>query len=278
MEQFGGSENYNNRLDSKFLLQPISWAGGSSWGTGQDEAFDAFIRASSEIEMYDALTGREPMGRGIFTMPDMMKYPYQMNDPEKVYMDIREKVHNLFGFNKDTLTFLGGDHSISIPILDAYMDKFPDLTVVHFDAHADVRSSYDGNKYSHACSMYRATKRTRVMPVGVRSGTRDEMGMLQNPTMAKRGYIVDDEIYKLTNKHPVYISVDMDVLDPGIFPATGTPEPGGLTWFELISFLETVMVDKWVVGFDIVEFSPKKGFTAYDVMVAKLYYKMLGYL
>ena len=170
---------------------------------------------------------------------------------------------------------------MSIGIIKAFQEKYGDLSVLHLDAHTDLRPEYDGSKYNHACALHEASKITNLVQVGIRSMDIVEKEFL-NP---EKSYFaeemfgnddwMDESIRQL--KKPVYITLDLDVFDPSIMPATGTPEPGGFDWNTMIIYLSKVFFRKEVVGFDIVELAPIEGFKAPNFLAAKLYYKMLSY-
>jgi agmatinase len=179
------------------------------------------------------------------------------------------------------VTIFGGEHSISIATVKAFNDSFDDLSVLHIDAHADLRQVYEGTKYNHACAMYEANQNTNLVQVGIRSMDVEEKNVMNQDNvffaheLASNEYWIDDVIEKLSKN--VFISFDLDAFDPSILPSTGTPEPGGLFWYETLDFLRRVFNEKNVVGFDIVELCPNEIDKSSDFLAAKLYYKMLSY-
>jgi agmatinase len=179
------------------------------------------------------------------------------------------------------VTIFGGEHSISIATVKAFNDSFDNLSVLHIDAHADLRQVYEGTKYNHACAMYEANQNTNLVQVGIRSMDVEEKNVMNQDNvffaheLASNEYWIDDVIEKLSKN--VFISFDLDAFDPSILPSTGTPEPGGLFWYETLDFLRRVFNEKNVVGFDIVELCPNEIDKSSDFLAAKLYYKMLSY-
>ena len=277
MKNFGGIEdNYTDLTTASILLQPIPYDGTSTWGKGADKAFDVFLEASENMELYDIETDSEVYKQGIHILPEIS----ENNSPEKVYQAVTNKTSELLKTDK-FLTFLGGEHSVSIGIIEAYRQKYSDLTVLQLDAHTDLRESYLGSKFNHACAMHQASKNTNLIQVGIRSMDSSEKEFLKREKcffaeeMCGSDNWMDQSIQLMSEN--VFLSLDLDVLDPSVMPATGTPEPGGLDWNTTISYLKKVFQKKNVVGFDIVEFAPIEGIKAPGFLVAKLYYKLLAY-
>jgi len=179
------------------------------------------------------------------------------------------------------VTIFGGEHSISIGTIRAFNECFDNLTVLHIDAHADIRKSYDGSKFNHACAVHEASQTANLLQVGIRSMDAIEKTFIDEEKtffahdMVNDEYWTDKVIDLMTDN--VFITFDLDALDPSIMPSTGTPEPGGLFYYETLEFLKQVFADKNVVGFDIVELCPNKSDKTSDFLAAKLYYKMLSY-
>jgi agmatinase len=179
------------------------------------------------------------------------------------------------------VTVFGGEHSISIGTIRAFKECFDDLTVLHIDAHADLRKEYEGTSCNHACAVYEASQTTNLIQVGIRSMDIAETRVMDTDKtwfahdMANDDYWVDNVVEALGEN--VFITFDLDAFDPSIMPSTGTPEPGGLLWYETLEFLKRVFEEKNVVGFDIVELMPREEDKSSDFLAAKLYYKMLTY-
>lgn len=262
--------------DSEILLQSIPYDGTSTWGKGADKAFNSFLEASENMELYDIETNSEVFRKGVHIMPELQNE----KSPEEQYKKIYKLTQQLLE-TKKYLTFLGGEHSISIGIIQAFSQKYDDLTVLQLDAHADLRERYLGSKYNHACAMHAASFNNNLVQVGIRSMDKCELEYL-NPNKCYFAHDiqgntawVEPSIAGMSDN--VYLTIDLDVFDPGIMPSTGTPEPGGLDWYTVINYLKKVFMEKNVVGFDIVEFAPIKKFKAPDFLVAKLYYKLLSF-
>ena len=277
MKTFGGiSEILADYKFAEILLQSIPYDGTSTWIKGADKGFDAFIEASENMELYDIETDSEVYKKGIHILDEIS----ENSSPEKAFKAVYQKTKELLKSNK-YLTFVGGEHSISIGIIKAFYEKYNNLTVVQLDAHADLRASYLDSPFNHACALYDASKNTNLIQIGIRSMDISEKENMNfsNVFFAEEMYQnnswMEKSISKMTND--VYITLDLDVFDPSIMPSTGTPEPGGMLWNEIIIFLNKLFTKKNVVGFDIVELAPIENIVAPNYLVAKLYYKMLSY-
>jgi len=277
MKTFGGIESKYAEFDaSEILLQSIPYDGTSTWGKGADRGFPAFLEATENMELYDIETDSEVYKKGIHILPEIT----ENSSPESVYHAVRAKTQHLLSMNK-FLTFFGGEHAVSIGIIEAYQQTFPDLTVLQLDAHADLREQYLGSPYNHACALHRASKETNLVQVGIRSMDSCEKQHLDRGKCFFAHDIQADDSWMEKSislmGDSVYLTIDLDVLDPSVMPSTGTPEPGGMHWYTIIDYLRTVFRTRNVVGFDIVEFAPLKDLNAPDFLVAKLYYKLLSY-
>ncbi len=277
MKIFAGIENkYADFSFSSVLLQSIPYDGTSTWGKGADKAFDAFIEASENMELYDIETDTEVYKKGIHILPEIT----ENSSPKAVFETVYNKTKELLKTNK-FLTFLGGEHSISIGIIKAFYKKYPNITVLQLDAHTDLRASYLGSKYNHACALHDANKNANLIQVGIRSMDIEEKQYLNKEkcffaeNMFQKNDWMENSIKLMTDD--VYITIDLDVFDPSIMPATGTPEPGGLDWNTTINYLKKVFKEKNVKGFDIVELSPLENNKAPNFLTSKLYYKLLSY-
>ncbi|OFY99988.1 MAG: agmatinase [Bacteroidetes bacterium RIFCSPLOWO2_12_FULL_31_6] len=277
MRNFAGvEEKYCQKDSSKIWLQSIPYDGTSTWGKGADKAFKAFLNALENMEIYDIETDSEVYRQGVFILNDIE----EKSSPEKVFSTVYESTKNLLKSDK-FLTFFGGEHSISIGIIKAFYEKFENLTVLQIDAHADLRESYSGSFYNHACAVHDASKNANLIQIGIRSMDSCELPFLNR----EKCYFAEDiygktdwmenSISKMTNN--VYLTIDLDAFDPSIMPATGTPEPGGLLWNPTLHYLKKVFQQKNVVGLDIVELAPIEGLLAPNFLAAKLYYKLLSY-
>lgn len=261
---------------AKVVLIPVPYDGTSSWGKGADKGPDAFLEASANMELYDIETGTEVYQQGIY-LADAVA---EKSSPEAMVNAVHKTTKEYIKRNK-FVTIFGGEHSISIGTIKAFNECFDNLTVLHIDAHADLRKSYDGTKYNHACAVHEASQTTNLIQVGIRSMDAIEKTFMDEEKtffahdMVNDEYWMDKAIDLMTDN--VFITFDLDALDPSIMPSTGTPEPGGLLYYEALEFLKQVFKDKNVVGFDIVELCPNETERSSDFLAAKLYYKMLSY-
>jgi agmatinase len=274
---FGGiPKKYSTLTNASVVVLPVPFDGTSTWIKGADKGPDAILHASANMELYDIETDSEVYKKGIYTaLPVMEKV-----NPEKMSKLVYKEAKKYIDLNKFLVT-VGGEHSVSIGTIQAHAEVYENLTVLQFDAHSDMRPSYEGSRYNHACAMSRAVECCPVVHVGIRSMDVDE-----------KKYIHPDRIFyaesRLGNpqwsenilKHlseNVYITIDLDVFDPSIMPSTGTPEPGGLFWYEVLSILKKVNEKFNIVGFDVVELCPNKINKGPDFMASKLIYKILSY-
>lgn len=272
----GIPEQYAKLDRSEIVLIPVPYDGTSSWQKGADKGFEAFLEASKNMELYDIETNSEVYKKGVF----IAEIIDENTTPEAMVEQVYKTVKRYIQKNK-FVTVFGGEHSISIGTIRAFKDSFKNLTVLHLDAHADLRDTYEGTTCNHACAVYEASKTTNLIQVGIRSMDSSERdAMNTDKVFFAEQMIYDDSwpdraIELMTDQ--VFITFDVDVFDHSIMPSTGTPEPGGLLWNETIEFLKKVFKEKEVVGFDIVELCPNPTNKAPDFMIAKLYYKMLSY-
>jgi len=267
---------YARQETAAISLMSIPYDGTSTWGKGADQGFEAFLDAAENMEIYDIETDSEVYKKGICLTDPIL----ESRSPEAMFEATYAKAKELLKGNKFP-TFFGGEHSISIGLIKAFYEKYGKLTVLQLDAHTDLRPVYEGTPYNHACALYDASQNTNLIQVGIRSMDTSEKRYLnrekcffaQNIKGRKRW--MDDALDLMTRQ--IYITLDLDVFDPAIMPSTGTPEPGGLDWYEVTGFLKKVFSEKEVVGFDIVELAPNPHTKAPDYLAAKLYYKMLSY-
>ncbi|MCP9292636.1 agmatinase [Gracilimonas sediminicola] len=274
---FAGIEGDHNAFDrANVLLQSIPYDGTSTWGKGADQGFEAFLDAAENMEIYDIETDSEVYKQGVHILDPIL----EKSSPEAMFEAVYKGTKELLTKEK-FLTFFGGEHSVSIGIIKAFYEAYPDITILQLDAHTDLRSQFHGSPYNHACAVYDASQNANLVQVGIRSMDSEELKYLDRnkcyfaEDMYGQTDWMDDSITKMTDK--VYITLDLDVFDPSIMPATGTPEPGGLDWNTTIRYLKKVFQQKNVLGFDIVELAPIEGLTAPQFLAAKLYYKMLSY-
>ncbi len=274
---FGDLPKENSQLkNSKIVILPVPYDGTSTWGKGADKGPEAILEASANMELYDIETDSEVYRQNIFTAKPIV----EKGKPEKMVKKVKAAVEGFLAENKFIVT-LGGEHSVTAGVVQAYAEKYKDLSVLQLDAHSDLRPEYHGSKYNHASVMSRVRELCPIVQVGIRS-----MDMVEKPFIDKTRVFFaenihdktdwyDQAINKLTDK--VYLTIDLDAFDPAYLPSTGTPEPGGLGWYQVLEFLKKVISEKDVVGFDIVELCPNKNEKSSDFLAAKLIYKLLTY-
>jgi len=280
---FGGiaEEEFSSFEKSRILIWPVSYEGTVSYGGGTGRGAMAIIDASRNMELYDDETDAEIYKVGIHTVDESRA----VDPPERMMNSLYERAKELVGSGK-FVTMIGGEHSVSAPVIRAHAEKFDNLSVLQIDAHADLRDTYDGTPHSHASIMARVVKDMRIpaVQVGIRSISVDEARVLdQLPTrifwakdIVGRNDWWDDAVEGLTDN--VYLTIDIDGLDPSLVSATGTPEPGGLGWYETIGLIRTLARKRNVVGMDLTEYSYVEGQNASAFLCAKLIYKTLGFV
>ncbi|MEA3494297.1 MAG: agmatinase [Candidatus Margulisiibacteriota bacterium] len=261
---------YRDYQNAKFVVIPVPYEKTTTYGKGARNGPSAILTASQKLETFDEDLKLEPYKKaGIHTTR-----PIHISH-------ISSHVSRILNDNKIPVVF-GGEHSISPYAVKACAEKYKDLSVLQFDAHADLRDSYQGSRENHACPMRRILEICPAVQVGIRSISKEEhafaeeSGQIKKIHWAKKIELAEKIENQLSKD--VYITIDVDVFDPGLIPATGTPEPGGMFWYEVIDILSRVCRDKNVVGFDVVELAPIKGRHAPDFTIAKLVYKMMGYI
>lgn len=281
---FGGIEEaeFSDFDPSKILIFPVSYEGTVSYGTGTGAGAMAIVDASRNMELYEEETDSEVYKIGIHTLEEFTP----RETPEAMMKGLYERAAQLLQSEK-FLCMLGGEHSVSAPVIRAHAEKFHDLSVLQIDAHADLRDEYDDTPHSHASIMARVVKDLRIpsVQVGIRSISADEARSLDSGIPTKifwakdivgRTDWIDSAINSLTEN--VYLTIDIDGLDPSLVPTTGTPEPGGLGWYEVLALINKLAQKKRVVGMDLVEFSKTDNSAAPAFLCAKLVYKTLAYI
>lgn len=264
--------------ECRIAVLPVPYDASASYGTGARDGPRAIIQASRFIELYDEELNAETSDLGFYTLEEVEP----VVDPEQMAKRVEKAVGAILKAGKFPITF-GGDHSQSIGPIRAVQKKYPKLSIVHFDAHDDMRDEWMGSKYSHACVMHRAYDLgLKGIHVGIRSQDREtvefakESGAKVFHARKRAEWKIEDMLKGLPNEH-VYISLDIDVLDGSIMPSTGTPEPGGLNYEEVLKWVHAISKARTVVGFDIMELAPIPALRAPDFLTAKLAYKMAGY-
>lgn len=269
-------EKYSALENAEVVIIPVPYDQTSTWIKGADKGPAAIIEASANMELYDIETDSEVYRKGIFTdKPIECEGP-----PEEMINTAAEKVAHYIKKGKFTVV-IGGEHTVSIGPIRAQAENSRDITVLQLDAHPDLRDEYNGSRYNHACVMARVKELAPIVQVGIRSMDSREKQFIVPDRMffAEQMYgnnlWLEKLISKLTEK--VYITIDLDIFDPSIMPSTGTPEPGGLLWYDCLAFLKKVFEKRNVVGFDIMELCPNDNNKAPDFLAAKLIYKLLSY-
>jgi agmatinase len=278
---FLGIDNKFN-FKSRVIVVPFGLENTVSYGAGTRNGPKEIIKASHQVELYDEELHCEPYKKiGIKTLRPF-KIDKNIKKALKKISEINEKI-----LNKDLfpITF-GGEHSITPGCIAPFVKKYKKICLLHFDAHADLRESYNGEKFSHASAIKRCLdhKDVSVISFGIRNISKSEIPFLKknksriNIFWAKDKLKWDLKIFKkLIKNKTVYLTFDVDGFDSSIMPATGTPEPGGLLWDETLNIIKIAAKNSYIVGADINELSPIKGFHSYNFLVAKLAYKILSY-
>jgi len=281
---FGGIDEtaYSAFDSSRIVVLPVSYEGTVSYGTGTGAGAMAIVEASRNMELYEEETDAEVYKIGIHTLEEFKP----RETPELMMNELYEYTKNLLKSDK-FVCMLGGEHSVSAPVIKAHAEKFHNISVLQIDAHADLRDTYDGTPHSHASIMARVVKDLRIpsVQVGIRSISADEARLIGSglPTkifwakdIAGRTDWIDSAIDSLTEN--VYLTIDIDGLDPSLVPTTGTPEPGGLGWYETLTLIRKLAERKRIVGMDLVEYSYLANYDSPAFLCAKLVYKSLAYI
>jgi len=256
---------------------PVPYDKTSTYGKGADRGPAALIAASGQVELYDIETGTEMYRRGIRTEPPVK----HAGSPESLAVKVAARVNAALDRGQIPVV-LGGEHSVSIGAIQAVAGRVPGVSVLQIDAHGDTRNAYHGSTHNHACIMARALEVAPCVQVGIRAIDAEEVG--KNPReRVFHGHEVAgnpdwswmDRVVNLLSDD-VYVTIDLDGFDPSIIPATGTPEPGGLSWREVNELLRRVIARRRVVAFDVVELLPMKDHRASDFIAAKLVYRILS--
>ncbi len=271
---------YADLRHAKAVILPVPYDCTSEWRSGSRHGPQAITEASQYLELYDLELDREIYKVGISTLPPLEPL---LSSPQDMINRVYRAVKDLIRQDK-LVVLLGGEHTLSLGAVRAFKESFPKLSVLQLDAHADLRDEYLGTKYSQACVMRRIFEFCPICQVGVRSLSWEEKQFLvQNKLMPfymsdlTSNKVSTDEILDSLSKD-VYITIDIDVLDPAIMAAVGTPEPDGMSWRQVLDILESVTRYKHVVGFDLMEFCPGEGPSSCAYLLAKLTYKLIGYV
>jgi len=274
---FGGlPPQHSGAADSRIVIVPVPYDATSTWHKGADQGPAAILKASANMELYDIETDSQVYLDGIFTDEPVT----EDRSPEAMVEAVRRRVQGHLANRKLTVV-VGGEHSVSVGAVQAHVDRHPGLSVLQLDAHSDLRGEYEGSRFNHACVMARVRELCPIIQVGIRS-----MDIGEKPALVEgrvffaekiHGSLawIDEVVAGLTEQ--VYITIDLDVFDPAIMPSTGTPEPGGLMWYDVLALVRAVCRRRTVVGFDVVEMCPVETNWAPEFLAAKLIYKILGY-
>jgi agmatinase len=274
---FGGAEVAYDYAGSGIIIMPVPYDGTSTWLKGSDKGPDAIMEASVNLEFYDVETATEVHKRGIHTIDPVL----EKSSPDALVRAVHDKTLWLLNEKKFPV-IVGGNHTVSIGAIRAFSDYYRDLSVLQLDAHSDLRQEYEGSTFNHACAMARARESAPIVQVGIRSMSADELDYADKERIFwshelyynKKLYLNACE--KLTEN--VYVTIDLDVFDPSLMPSTGTPEPGGPDYFELMHFLRDVAGKKNILGFDVVELCPSPVNKVPDFVAAKVIYQLLSYI
>ena len=255
----------------------VSYMGGTRFGPRR------ILEASRAIELYDHELDTEPYRIGVHTLPELL---LSGAGPETALGELRAAFDTLLKDDR-LVVMLGGEHTISAPPIEAHAARLSGagrrLSVLQLDAHGDLRAEYEGTPFSHACVMYRVHEAVDLVPVGIRAITAEERSLMRDreiPTIFAHELDPEERWIEraLAALGPdVYVTIDIDYFDPSVVPATGTPEPGGGTWYPTLRLLERVFAERNVVGADVVELAPLPGIVAPDFFTAKLIYKLVAY-
>jgi agmatinase len=270
-------EEYAGYDNSKVVILPIPYDGTSTWMKGADKGPEAIIEASGHMELYDIDTDSEVYTIGLHTADPVS----EDSSPEAMVNAAYSRALSLIR-DKKFVVSIGGEHSVSIGPMKAHAESFKDLTILQFDAHTDLRQEYEGSKYNHACVMARAREWCPYVQVGIRSIDIEELPYIRKERIFYARDIraginpgwIDDVIEQLSSN--VYMTIDLDGFDPSIMPSTGTPEPGGLYYYDLINLIEKLNRERNIVGFDVVELCPNPKIKAPDFLASKLIYQIIS--
>ena len=267
---------------AEVLVLPIPYDSTVSYKSGSREGAGAIIDASLQVETFDIELRREICRAGIHTLPEVAPH---MGGPEQMVERLYHVARQALQSGKLLVSF-GGEHSLSSALVKAHVERYPNLSVLQFDAHGDLRDSYEDTPYSHACVARRIVEMCPLVQVGIRSMSAEEWEFLNTEPkppvttfFAQPEPLSDAQLQQMVDalSPEVYITLDLDALDPSIIAGVGTPEPGGLGWYETLRILRYVAERRRIVGFDLMEYCPAEGGTAGAFTSAKLAYKLMGY-
>ena len=275
---FAGLPPELTALDTaRAVVLPVPYDSTTDYKSGARDGPRAIIDSSQYLEFYDLELGQEVSSVGIHTLPELQP---AMSGPEATVERVYRAARGIFERGK-LLVMLGGEHSLTLGAVKAAKERYPNLGVLQLDAHADLRDTYMATEYSHACVMRRVWELCPIVQVGIRSLSLEEHRFLEEqgvePLYAPlpEADVTEKVVSALPDE--VYISVDLDVFDPSIMAAVGTPEPGGLGWEQALHLLKAAASTRHIVGLDLMELCPREGPTSCAFLAAKLAYKLIGY-
>jgi agmatinase len=278
---FLGIPDEHSEFDrSRVVILPVPYEATTSYQAGTRDAPHEIIWASRNVELYDEELEKETYTIGIHTLDEMVPV---LGNADAMMEQLYDVSRQIVQSGKFQVT-LGGEHAITSPLVRAHLEKWPSLGVLQIDAHADLRDSFEGSKHSHASALRRVVELCPVVQVGIRNISKEEVDAL--PTLKSTIFFMKDiekdpEWYvKAVEALPeyVYFTIDIDGMDGSLMPATGTPEPGGLTWRDIMNLTRELTSKRKVVGLDLVELSPQGGVKAPAFLCAKMIYKILGHV
>ncbi len=265
---------------ARFVILPVPYERTTSYMKGAKHGPAAVLKASSQLELWDEELKKETWKEGVLTLK-----PFDCAGGEKAFFRRLELgTGELLAAVKGIPIFLGGEHSITQGLLPPFQKKYRGLSILHFDAHADLRVTYGGTENSHACALYPASRSSATVQVGIRSVGLDEKQRINSGRVKTYLMHENPDIRELVKKvlkdlsDTVYLTIDVDGFDPSVMPGTGTPQPGGFMWYEALKLFRAVCRNKKVVGLDLVEICPLKGSPITEFNAAKLLYRLMGYL
>jgi agmatinase len=271
--------------DAEAIVLPIPYEATVTYGGGAREGAEAILAASRQVELWDEENNWDPSSK--IKLTTALPISQEASGPQAMLDKIRRMAQPWVSQGKLVLA-LGGEHTITLALVQAVQTKYPDVTVVALDAHADLRDSYDGSKLSHACALRRVYELGRPLCLlGTRSYSKEEADLLwvaPRMKMFKAAELNTPEGWGQAMEHlrqipgPVYLTIDLDALDPGVMPGVGTPEPGGLTYRQVLTIIATLTHRGPIVGLDLVELAPIPGNRVSEFTAARILYKALGYI
>ncbi|MDZ7373839.1 MAG: agmatinase [candidate division KSB1 bacterium] len=268
---------------ARYALLPLPYERTTTFGKGTREGPAAFLEASQQVELYDVELGLSPYRAGIYGAPPL--HFEDSEDIERCLRRIHDAAAELLRRGKCVVA-IGGEHTVSYPLIQAHRAVYPDLQVVQLDAHADLRDQYAGSPWNHACVMRRVHDLAPHVGIGIRSASEEEILWARQEGVelflareVLRGEVPAASILgKIDAARPVYLTIDLDCLDPSQAPGVGTPEPGGFSWHDVLTIVEALVRQRRVVGLDVVELRPLPDSVTTQFLAAKLVYRIIGLL